>query len=198
MSSRLPTKCSTCSQPLDTPLFCGDCRTLHDPEGATLFELLGLPAQFDLDEAEVRRRYFELARDVHPDRLSAASNEQRGLGMRVSARLNRAFEVLSDPIQRAEYLLEISGGRSAVDDKRVPQDVLNRTLMLREEIDEAKAANDQAALDQLGRRIQHLYDTCAATIRELARALPGEPQDRDALREALNSIKYYERMLEQL
>jgi len=194
----VPSKCTACERPLDSPLFCSSCRRLYPAGGLDFFELFGLPPGYDVDAAELRRKYFELARDIHPDRIGTGAEETQRLSMRVSAQINQAFQVLLDPVLRAEYLLELAGGQSAADDKRVPQDVLTDSLTLREEIDEAKAVDDRAALDSLGQQAQSRFDATLEDIASLARQLPGTDETRRVLRSRLNAIRYYRRMLEQL
>ena len=194
----VPSKCVACERPLDSPLFCSSCRRLFPAEGLSFFELFGLSAGYDVDAAEVRRKYFELARDIHPDRIGSGPGETQRLSMRVAAQLNEAYRVLLDPVLRAEYLIELAGGPSAADDKQVPQEVLMDTLMLREEIEEAKAAGDQGGLDRLGQDVQSRFDATLEEVASLARTLPGSRETHAALRGKLNAIRYYRRMLEQL
>ena len=118
--------------------------------------------------------------------------------MRVSAQLNQAFHVLLDPVQRAEYLLEMSGGKAAADDKQVPQQILMDTLELREEIEEAKAAGDQAGLHRMREQIQRRFDETLEGVAALARKLPGDEGLRRNLRNELNAIRYLRKLLEQL
>ncbi len=183
---------------MESPLFCGDCRTLYRRDDCNLFEVMGLSPTFELDHDDLRARYLHLARDMHPDRLLNRGPAEREIVLRNSARLNEAYEVLRDPMQRAEYLLEVSGGASAAVDKTVPQSVLIETLSLREELDEARASEDGAALAALEQAVRQRHDELAGRIAELARRLPGETPLRGELRQRLNSIKYFQRLLEQL
>ena len=48
-----PAKCRSCSRPMDTPLFCSDCHTLHPAEDRSHFELLGLEPTYDVDAADL-------------------------------------------------------------------------------------------------------------------------------------------------
>jgi molecular chaperone HscB len=198
LHSTVPAKCATCDRTLESPLFCSSCRRLYPAEGLNLFELLGLPARYDIDVSEVRRKYFELMRDIHPDRLAADGGEVQQTSMRVSAQINEAYQVLLDPVQRAEYLLELAGGKAAADDKQVPQEVLVDTLELREEIDEARATEDRAALDKLRRQIQDRFEAALEEIGSLTRDLPGTDEMRQRLRGKLNAIRYYRKMFEML
>ena len=194
----VPVKCASCNGTLDTPLFCSSCRRLYPADGLNYYELLGLEPTYDVDVEDIRQKYFAVVREIHPDRLVADSAPTQRLSMRVSAQLNQAFQVLMDPVQRAEYLLELSGGKAASDDKQVPQQVLIDTLELREEIEEAKAGEDQASLERLRAQIQQRFDQTLQDICTLCRQLPGDEKLRQDLRGELNAIRYLRKLLEQL
>lgn len=192
-----PVKCRTCNRPMNSPIFCMNCRTLYTDADVDYFSLLNLPAQYDIDLAELQRHYLQTAREVHPDRLGDSVVDP-GVSMQASARLNEAKRVLRDPILRAGYLLELHGGKSSAEDKTVPQEVLNQTLLLREEIDEAREADDMGALAQLRAQVEVLQDKCVGRIQSLARQLPGDEAIRQDLRATLNAMRYYQKLMELL
>lgn len=180
---------------MDSPLFCARCRTLHEASGADYFELLGLPRGYDLDAAALRQRYLALSREIHPDRFS--DGDAAAAAIRASARVNEALRVLSDPILRAEYLLELSGGPSAAADKSVPEELLNWALLIREEMDDARAAGDAAVLAALREQVQSRRRAALDEAASAARRLPGDEALRRCLRSALNALRYFDRLLEQ-
>ncbi len=195
-SSAAPAKCANCDAPRRSPLFCDHCRTLYPAEGINHFELLGLPVRFDVDTDALQREYLRLSRAVHPD-LQGLSGDS-ALSLRLSAQLNEAHRVLADPVLRAEYLLELLGGRSGADDKNVPQGFLAVTFELREQIAEAKAKQNQAKLESCRRQVQAGHDAALTQVHDLARRLPGDARLRDQLRATLNCIKYYQKLLDEL
>lgn len=67
-----------------------------EPRTETHYDALQLGPEASFDE--IRHAYRRLAQQHHPDR--AEGQEDNGDAM---ARINRAYEVLSDPHQRAEY-----------------------------------------------------------------------------------------------
>ncbi len=192
-----PAKCSECNRPMDSPVFCSNCRTLHPPDGLNFFQIFELPATFDLDLAELRRRYLRSSRAIHPDHHGACP-AAAALSLRTSARLNEAYRVLGDPLLRADYLLELAGGRSSAADKSVPQEVLAQTLMLQEEIEEARLASDPARLSAARAEVQARRDQALNLSAELARQLPATEPVRQQLRQKLNSVKYYQKLFERL
>jgi molecular chaperone HscB len=182
------------------PLACADCHTLlAHVEGADYFELFGLPRRFDLDAAELGRRYLAISRNIHPDRHATADPQMQLFALRAAAAVNRAHDVLRDPFLRAEYLLETSGGKSSAEDKRVPPALLTQVMMLREEIEEAKASQGAAALADLRERISAERAAVEKSVAEWCAKLPAEGAGaRDALRLELNSLKYWNNLLAQL
>ncbi len=179
-------------------MVCSSCHTLQQAGQLTYFTLLGLEARFDVDAATLRERYLQLMREIHPDRAGEAPAGVELERQRLSARANEAFKTLSSPVLRAEYLLELSGGQSAAEDKRVPPELLGATLMIREEIEEARAASNSSLLAALARKLTSDRDRIVHTVGELARLLPGDAALRSELRLKLNTLRYYDRMIEQI
>src|ERR1700735_1049332 len=73
------------------------------------FALLGLPAQFDGDAAELERAYYAASKELHPDRFATAPAAERVAALSKSRALNDAYQTLKKPIARAEYLLAQAG-----------------------------------------------------------------------------------------
>lgn len=189
-------RCEACNRPMDSPVFCAACVRIYPADGLSFFELFGLPQSYQLDPAALRQAYLNLARSVHPDRIASVSPEAATASLRLSAQLNHAYETLADPLRRAEYLLELSGGQSAAEDKTVPQETLTEALLLREEIEEARAGRDAAALAALAERTRQRTEALAAEMRTLAERLPGDEALRRELRVKLNELRCFQRIQE--
>src|SRR4051812_44151676 len=111
--------CGTCQHSLERPYICPACSALQNATGVDAFAFLGLPRAYDVDAETLRMRYLDACRALHPDRFGA-STEQLEKSLRLTARANESWQLLADPLKRAEYLLMLSGGKSAADDKTVP------------------------------------------------------------------------------
>lgn len=194
-----PSKCAACDRPLDNPIVCAGCHTLFaDGARQDYFSIFGLPRRYVLDRDDLRRRYIGLSREVHPDQFAGDGESVIARSMEIAARLNRAYEVLSDPVLRAEYLLELAGGPSAAGDRSVPQHVLSAALMLREEMEEARNAGDTSRLEALRPEIEAAHRESLDRIAALADELPGDEALRRRLRQALNVVTYHRNLLEEL
>ncbi len=195
-SAALPTKCHECREPLATPLFCGACHALLQETVADHFAAIGIARRYEIDAADLRRRYLALSREVHPDRAAQAGLDPSAAA-RVSSRLNEAMRVLSDDLLRAEYLLEISGGPSATADKSVPGNVLTETLELREEIDEARHSGGAERLGAIRAQLAQQHTAAMQRVAALARQVDQGGETLKLLRAELNAIKYLRRLREE-
>jgi molecular chaperone HscB len=112
------------------------------------FELLGLPARFDLDAAVIERAFFDRSKEVHPDRFAQAPAAERVAALSKSRALNDAYNVLKKPVGRAEYLLGKHGVVIGDNERLDPAEIM-RVLELREELAEARHADDKPKVEEL-------------------------------------------------
>ncbi|HUU85133.1 MAG TPA: Fe-S protein assembly co-chaperone HscB [Phycisphaerae bacterium] len=194
----VPSKCLSCSAELESPIVCTGCHKLYPvPEPLDYFELFRLPHRYRIDLGDLEHRFLAITRNVHPDFFTGHSEDMCRLAVRLSAELNEAYRVLKDPVLRAGYLLEQSGGRSASEDHSVPPSVLSEVMMLREELEAAEG--DQTAAASVRRRVVARRGEILTRIAELADDLANAgDEDKTTLRSLLNSVKYYENLLAEL
>lgn len=107
------------------------------------YEILGLEPSSD--DQEIRKRYYELAKDYHPDKLGPDATP--GLRDRLEelfGRFGEAYNVLRDKEARAEYDKQLAAGEAAHETKEVdPQQVAREAFekgMLMMKADPAAAA----------------------------------------------------------
>ncbi|TVQ60082.1 MAG: Fe-S protein assembly co-chaperone HscB [Phycisphaerales bacterium] len=164
------------------------------------FVILGLPARFDLREADVRAAWLRRSAALHPDRADANAGMDEAERARAAAVLNDAKRTLEDPERRADALLLRLGGATKEQDKSIPPEVLMEMMEARETLEQAASAGDAAALDGSRAWAEERRAGHIERVGDLfARA--GDPPDAAALRAVraeLNAWRYVERMLEQI
>jgi molecular chaperone HscB len=102
--------CWSCAGPVGAEaLFCPSCRAVQPPASVDHFRRLGMPVGFDVDLAELDRRYFAAQRQLHPDRFATKSPRERAISQSQAVSLNDAYETLREPLARACYLLRLRG-----------------------------------------------------------------------------------------
>lgn len=102
--------CWSCGGPTPADsFFCVTCASVQPPGTADHFRRLGLKRSFDVDRADLERRYFDLQRRLHPDRFATRTGREKALSQAQAVSLNEAYETLADPLDRAVYLLHLAG-----------------------------------------------------------------------------------------
>jgi hypothetical protein len=153
------------------------------------FEVLGLRPEYRISAQELRRRWLQMAAKSHPD---AAGSLTTGTCV------NDAFRVLSDPILRANLLLQRFRA-PAGDERAMPQGFLLDMVELRERADELQG--DPPRLAELRAEADRRREEA---IEGIARTFDGvqseriTTEDAQAVRVLLNVVRAFDRMLEQL
>jgi molecular chaperone HscB len=106
------------------------------------FELFDIPVSFSIDAVDLKKRYRELQKLAHPDKYTNASDAERRMSVQLAAQVNEAYQVLSNPVTRARYMLEL-GGREINDQHTTSDEMfLMEQMELRETLEELRHSND--------------------------------------------------------
>ncbi len=109
------------------------------------FEFFGLDRKLGLDEAALKKRFYELSREWHPDRFSRKSAEESSLAEQNTALINDGYRTLRHPVKRAEYLLAEEGfpiGEQR--SKDVPPELLEEVFELNMALEELREGDESA------------------------------------------------------
>ena len=123
------------------------------------FELFGLPSQFALDGSLLSSQFRQLQTQFHPDKFATASERDRLMAVQRAAQINDAYQILKNPISRAEYLLaengiELRGEQQTMQDPMF----LMEQMELREELEEIAASDDpESALFDFDAKVSKMF-----------------------------------------
>ncbi|WP_061019460.1 co-chaperone HscB [Vibrio splendidus] len=132
------------------------------------FELFGLPLQFQLDGSLLSSQFRDLQRQFHPDKFATASERDRLLAVQKAAQINDAYQVLKNPISRAEYLLvqhaeDIRGEQQTMQDPMF----LMEQMELREELEDiADSSDPEDALFAFEGKVSKMYKQQLSAIQQ--------------------------------
>ncbi|WP_146489672.1 co-chaperone HscB [Vibrio sp. BS-M-Sm-2] len=132
------------------------------------FELFGLPLQFQLDGSLLSSQFRDLQRQFHPDKFATASERDRLLAVQKAAQINDAYQVLKNPISRAEYLL-VQHGEDIRGEQQTMQDpmFLMEQMELREELEEiADSSEPEDALFAFEGKVSKMYKQQLSAIQQ--------------------------------
>lgn len=162
------------------------------------FDLLGIPRRYQVDIAELERRYLERSKEVHPDRFATAEAARRVQALQESMELNRAYNTLKKPVPRAEYLLAAQGVDIG-DNEQLDPGFLMHVLEAREELAEARAAGDAARLSRLRDEMERERAAAQERVADQFAAWEGDGDGAhlQAIKRELILLRYVRRYLEQ-
>lgn len=169
---------------------------MNDP-----FAILGLPRRYELDLADLHKRFIQASAANHPDRFT--DPQEQADAADASASINAAYRTLLNPESRAAALLELLSGPDKKSDSSLPPAFLMEVMDVRERLDDAVDAKDQAALADIRQWAHEQRSAHLALIAEHFSAIASAP-DASAnarlalIRLELNVLRYFERMLEQM
>jgi molecular chaperone HscB len=188
-----PRNCWQCGQPAEG-LFCAACQTLQPPP-TDYYALLGLERNLNLPVDDLQHRFYELSRQLHPDRFMRKMERERHYSLDASSVLNDAYRTLRDPVKRAQYLLSQEGFDIAEQrSKDVPPELLEEVFDLNMALEEMRGG-DESARPQLEQAEKNFTNMLGEVDRQLETQFAEYDQahSRDTLtkiRGSLNRRKY--------
>ncbi|RXK35903.1 Fe-S protein assembly co-chaperone HscB [Tremella mesenterica] len=149
-------------------------------------ELSSLPARgFILDVRDIRNRALERQKQLHPDKHPSVTGS---LSIDLSGKVNKAYEILSDPLKRVEYILSVHHPdlATAETDQLTDPGLLSEIMEARESLHEATTAEQVEKI----REENHLKVT--TTIRSIEETLSSDPPDLGAAKILAVQLKYWQ------
>jgi molecular chaperone HscB len=194
--------CWQCGRAVESALFCAGCNALQQPPN-DYYALFGLEPKLTLSVDDLQRRFYELSRQLHPDRFTRKPEIERQYSLDASSVLNDGYRTLKDPVKRAQYFLrregfEIGEQRS----KDVPPELLEEVFELNMALEEMRGG-DESARPQL----EHAETSFAKMMSEVDRQLEAlfvkydHAPNRETLAEVrgvLNRRKYIQNLVDEV
>jgi molecular chaperone HscB len=160
------------------------------------FELFGLPLQFELEDRELADRYKNLQRQLHPDTVMAAADDrQKRFAIQAAAHVNEAYRILRNPLDRAGYLLEQKGCKSADKaGKQLTSEFLMRQIQLREELETIPDTdNPRECLLELRERAEQEIEKHYGSFREQMRR-----QEYAAASDTVRKLQFFHKLQDEM
>lgn len=110
------------------------------------FEFYGLPESFELDAAQLKKKFYELSKKYHPDFYASEREEKQEEVLQLSTLNNKAFQVLSNPVKRIEYILRERQLLAEGDKYPLAPGFLMEMMELNEQVMDAE---DEASISQI-------------------------------------------------
>ena len=152
------------------------------------FELFNIPVSLFVDASSIKKKFYELSRKYHPDFFSNTSEEEQSEALEMSAMLNKALKVLSDPEETIKYVLQLKRLLEEEEKYQLPPDFLMDVMELNELLMDAKMEGDEAKKTALKEQIANLqteiYEPVKSIVEHYQEGVTSE-------KELLQVKKYY-------
>ena len=110
------------------------------------FEFYGIPESFDIDAALLKKKFYALSKQYHPDFYAGEDEEKQQEILELSTLNNKAYQVLSDPTRRMEYILKLHDLVSEGAKPQLPADFLMEMMDINERLMEVDDAEQLAGI----------------------------------------------------
>ena len=159
------------------------------------FEVLGVPALFALDEAELEKRHRDLSKTLHPDRYAGRPSSERREALNRAISVNEAFRRLRDPILRAEALLSELGREVSETNQPKPEPALLMQVMEeREALSLARRGGDRGRIESIAAQASGRAEDAAE---RMADAFSEDPIPVEQVLKLLGELRYLRRLKEE-
>jgi molecular chaperone HscB len=122
----------------------------------TYFELYDIPVSFTVNEGEVKRRFYELSKKYHPDFYINEPQEKQDEILNLSTLNNKAYQILSHPLRRIEYVLELHNLIAEGDKYHLPQDFLMEMMDINEALMEMEFESDTSSYENIKAQVDSI------------------------------------------
>lgn len=164
------------------------------------FELFDLSEDYYIDTSYLTELYQEKQKECHPDRFTAASDQEKLKALQLATETNNAYQTLKDPIRRAVYLLTLKG-IDVNNEVFTLQDnqFLTHQFELREKLEtltDNRSIEKKDQLVELTLIIQQISQEERKLKNQLYTEIENDAWENAA--DCIRKLRYYERLLEQV
>jgi len=123
-------------------LFCESCSVVQKPKNLHHFDVIGVSKSFNVDTLELTKNFRQLQSQLHPDKFTQKSKDEKKISEEYSMLLNTAYKTLLSPIERGLYLLELEGYPLLEGEIMMSPEFLYEVMEINEELDDIDNLED--------------------------------------------------------
>lgn len=110
------------------------------------FDFYGLPETFNLNDADVKKKFYQLSKQYHPDFYANENEEKQQEILELSTLNNKAYQTLADPAKRLEYILRLHDLVSDGAKPQLPADFLMEMMDINERVMEVDSKEELGSI----------------------------------------------------
>ena len=142
------------------------------------FDFYDLPVKFHPDNDLVKKKFYELSKKYHPDFHASESEEKQQEILELSTLNNKAYQVLSNPLKRIEYVLALNYMMTEGEKYKLPQDFLMDMMDVNEEIMELEVHPNATTLLTIQGQVDAIERKLFDELKQHTDAYDNEPEQQ--------------------
>ncbi len=129
------------------------------------FNFYDIPVQFRLDKQNLRKRFLQRSRELHPD-FNTHQAEQDAV-LEQATLNNKAYEILSDDEKRFHYILSEKGLLGDDSKNALPQSFLLEMMDINESLMDLEFDYEEEIFFKINKEISELENKLYSSVNEL-------------------------------
>lgn len=134
------------------------------------FELYGIDESFDVDQALVKSKFYELSKLYHPDFYINEPEDKQQEILELSTLNNKAYKVLTDPAKRIEYILSLHDLIAEGEKYQLPQSFLMEMMEVNESLMELEFDKNPETLAKVSSEVAEVENAMSEELNEITSA----------------------------
>src|SRR6201995_2080780 len=110
------------------------------------FDFYAIPQSFNPDAAYLKKKFYELSKQYHPDFYANEEEAKQQEILELSTLNNKAYQTLSDPNKRLEYILRLHDLVSEGAKPQLPADFLMEMMDINERLMDVDDAHELGSI----------------------------------------------------
>jgi molecular chaperone HscB len=160
------------------------------------FAFYELPVSFNPDTALVKQKFYAMSKKYHPDFYINETEEKQAEVLELSTVNNKAYQVLTDPQKRLNYILELKGKVAEGEHYVLPQSFLMEMMDVNEALMDLQFDPDAKRLATLKDEVGGIEKGINDEISTLTTAFDTQDElKQDQLLDAIKDLYYRNKYL---
>ena len=160
------------------------------------FEFYELPVSFHPDADAVKKKFYALSKEYHPDFYVNESEDKQQEILDLSTLNNKAYQVLSHEQKRLNYVLELFGVLEEGEKYALPQDFLMEMMEVNEALMELEFDEDLTKINQLKEQVAAIEESLDTELASLTHQFDEQQEEeKKALLLQIKDIYYRKKYL---
>ena len=131
------------------------------------FELYNIPVSLTFDQQEVKKKFYELSRQYHPDFFSQNPEDEQADSLEKSSLVNRAYRTFQNPDATIKYVLQSKNLLEEEEKYQLPPEFLMEVMELNEQLMDAKMEQETSALSNIQTQINILQSEIYEPVKSI-------------------------------